>query len=132
MASSFLDIKEILNDYCEEIQENMEEVAKRITKNGKDELKKTSPVNKTNSKTKGEYKKGWVVSTHKSRNSIHCVIHNKKYWQLTHLLENPHSIKNQYGDTGKKTTPQVHITPVDEKCVKEYEQAVHNLIRSTK
>lgn len=131
MASSFLDVKDILNDYCEEIQDGLIAEAQKQSKGAKDELRQISPVNKTNSKTKGDYRKGWVVSTKKSNGAIHCVVHNKTNWQLTHLLENPHAIRNQYGSYGT-SKPKVHITPVADKYAKEFEQAVQNLIRSTK
>ena len=119
MPSGVLDIREILNDYSLDIQEAITEEAQLVAKKGVAELKNTSP------KRTGKYHKGWRTKTDKGRGFVDCVIHNATDWQLTHLLEKPHALRN--GGTSK---PQVHIAPVEERIVKEYEQSVENIIKN--
>ena len=44
----------------------------------------------------GTYRKGWTSSVKRDETGINCVVHNRLY-QLTHLLNNGHGIKNQTG-----------------------------------
>lgn len=123
MANSILDINKILNDYSLDIQEAIQEDAIKVSKSGVDTLKNTSP------KRTGKYRKGWKVKTTKGNGFIQCEIHNSTNWQLTHLLEKPHVIKNKYGTWGT-SKPKVHIKPVEETCIKEFERDVENIIKN--
>ena len=117
--NSILDINSILNEYSDEIQTNIAETAQKVAKKGCNELKTTSP------KRTGSYSKGWRVRTEKRKGEIECVIYNATNWQLTHLLEKPHLLRN-----GKLSTPKVHIYPVEQKCIKEYETEVERIIKN--
>lgn len=116
---SILDISEILNDYSNDIQNGISLTAQEEANKGKNELKITSP------KRTGNYNKGWRVNTSKGRGSINCIIHNATRYNLTHLLEKPHAKRG-----GGVTTPKVHIRPVEEKIVKEYETKVERIIKN--
>lgn len=116
---SILDVIDILNDYSSDIQEGIQESAQNVSKKGVAELKNTSP------KRTGKYRKGWRVQTSKGKGYIDCIIHNGTSWQLTHLLEKPHAKRN-----GGTTKPKVHIKPVEEKCIKEYEKDVEKVIKN--
>lgn len=118
-SNSILDIKDILNDYSDEIQEAITQEAIKVAKDGAKELKSTSP------KKTGSYRKGWRVKTVKRKGYVECVIHNATDYQLTHLLEKPHATRN-----GGKTTPKVHIKPVEEKCIKTYEKSIERIIKN--
>lgn len=122
-SNSILDIKEILTDYSTDIQEAITEEAQSIAKKGVAELKITSP------KKTGSYQKGWRVKTEKGKGYVNCTIHNATDYQLTHLLERPHVIKNQYGEWGT-TKPKEHIAPVEQKYVKEYQSNVEKIIKN--
>lgn len=119
MTKGILEINDILNEYSSDIQEAIGESAISIAKSGADRLKQTSP------KRTGQYSKGWRVSTTKGRGFVDCVIHNATNYQLTHLLEKPHAKRN-----GGLTTPKVHIAPVEETCIKEYQASVENIIKN--
>jgi len=121
--SSILDIKEILNDYSSDIQDAITEEAQIVAKKGADTLKNTSPKNT------GKYKKGWRVKTLKGRGYVECTIHNATSYQLTHLLERPHVIRNGNGTFGI-STPKVHIAPVNDSCINEYEREVERIIKN--
>ena len=116
---SILDIKDILNEYSVDIQENIVKVAENVAKKGADKLKQTSP------KRTGKYSKGWRVKTAKGRGEVSSTIYNATNWQLTHLLEKPHLLRN-----GRLSTPKVHIYPVEQQCIKEYETEVEKVIKN--
>ena len=120
MASKgILEITDILDEYSSDIQEAITESAIKVAKQGANELKANSPE-----KT-GGYKKGWRVKTTKGKGFVSCVVHNATDYQLTHLLEKPHLKRN-----GGLTTPKVHIAPVEEKSIKQYEQEVINAVEN--
>lgn len=114
-----LEVKDILDEYSSDIQEGISQEAQNVAKKGASELKNTSP------KKTGSYRKGWRVKTTKGKNQISCIIHNATDYQLTHLLEKPHALRN-----GASSRPQVHIKPVEEQCIKEYERDVEKIIKN--
>ena len=116
---NILDIKEILNDYSLDIQDAITQEAQNVAKKGVAELKNTSP------KRTGKYRKGWRVKTDKGKGFVECTIHNATSWQLTHLLEKPHALRG-----GGFSRPQVHIAPVEQQCVSEYQKNVENIIKN--
>lgn len=116
---SILDVNSILNEYVSDIQEGISQEAQNVSKKGANELKNTSP------KKTGSYRKGWRVKTIKSKGEIECIIHNATDYQLTHLLEKPHALKN-----GASSRPQVHIKPVEVQCINEYERNVDKIIKN--
>ena len=118
-VEGILKINEILNEYSLEIQEMIETESKAIAKEGALKLKSTSP------KLTGDYAKGWRVKTEKGKGWISNIIHNATDYQLTHLLEKPHLLRN-----GRLSTPKVHISPVEQECTKEYEQKVEQDIKN--
>ena len=116
---SILDITEILNDYSEEIQESISKTAEEKSIEARNELREVSP------KRTGDYRKGWRVKVIRGRDWIDCIVHNATNYQLTHLLEKPHAKRN-----GGVTTPKVHIKPVEEQIVKEYENEIQTIIKN--
>ena len=124
---SLIVIKDILEDYSDDIQEGISKDAQEVAKKGVQELRATSPKRKGG---KGEYSKGWKVNTDKSRDSISCIIHNSTNYQLTHLLEKGHRIINRKGEYKGDVKAYVHIAPVEEKCINEYQKAVESTIKN--
>lgn len=117
-----LDIKEILEDYSQDIQDGITKEAIEVAKKGKQELKQKSPE-----KT-GDYKKGWTVSTIKGKGYVRCTLHNKTDYQLTHLLEKPHKDR-----TGTKTIyPKSMgiIYSVEQDCIREYKSGSERIIKN--
>ena len=66
-------------------------------------LKSTSP------KRSGSYASGWTVK----KEGDDYIVHNKTDYQLTHLLENGHVIRNAKGEYGR-TKAHKHIEPVEQ------------------
>lgn len=114
-----LEIVDILNEYSQDIQNGITEEAQKVAKKGVAELKNTSP------KRTGSYRKGWRVKTDKGKGFVECIVHNATDYQLTHLLEKPHALRN-----GRVSKPQVHISPVEQQCVSEYETNVEKIIKN--
>ena len=124
------DMSKVLNDflmnYCEDIQEDVEECVDKITKEARDELKETSPRGKGN--RANPYHTGWSVKLQKKgKNQYHKVVWNKTNYQLTHLLEFGHSTRN-----GGFTKAIPHIRPIEEKYNVEFVDLVEQKIRRTK
>lgn len=125
MANSILDLKEILGEYSKEIDECMYEEAKTIAKDGVNKLKATSPINKKRTKNRGRYRRGWTMTIEKGFGVVEATIHNKTDYQLTHLLEKPHLKRN-----GGYTTPIVHIEPVEQECIQDFERKLVERIKN--
>ena len=123
--NSIIDIQEILGEYSKELDDTLFEQAKEIAKEGVQELKQTSPVNKKNTSHRGRYKRGWRMDIEKGFGTVEATIYNKTDYQLTHLLEKPHMSRN-----GGIVQPKVHIAPVEEKCIKEFEQKLTRKIEA--
>lgn len=118
-TSSLIDIQKILGTYSKELDDALYEEAQRIAKEGVQELKNTSPINQKNTTNKGRYKRGWRMEIEKGFGTVQATIYNKTDYQLTHLLEKPHLLRN-----GQVSIPKVHIKPVEEKCIREFEEKI--------
>ena len=112
-------IKDILNEYSKDIQEGITEAAMQVAENGKNKLRVTSP------KKTGSYSKGWRVDKKVGNGYVHATIYNATDWQLTHLLEKSHALRN-----GKKSTPIVHIEPVEQECIQAFQKDVEQVIKN--
>lgn len=114
MAQSIeLQMDRILSDYSKDVIRETDEAFDTVAKECVKKLKSSSP------KRKGKYARGWTKTTEKGgglkTNTV--VVHNKVY-QLTHLLENGHIIRNAKGTYGRVSGIK-HIAPVEEWAVEE-------------
>ena len=109
-------LQNILDDYVEKVDETTDECMESVSKETVEELKNTSPTSKGHTK----YARSWTVT----KKGHQYIVHNKKHYRLTHLLEKSHVIANQYGEYGR-TEPQKHIEPAEDhaqaKLIKELE-----------
>lgn len=121
------EIKTILDEYELEVIDDVDKAALATAKLGVKELKEKSP--KSNRANGGAYAKSWGYTKEKMPfGYTSYVIRNRKHYQLTHLLENGHLIKNQYGSYGR-TKPIPHIKPVE---IIVQENFLDNLIKRLK
>lgn len=102
-------MKELLDEVDKDVQKSAEKNINLVAKESVAKLKNTSPV-----KT-GSYAKGWGT---KKQGDMDVVVHNRTDYQLTHLLENGHVIRNKKGTYGR-TRGIKHIAPVEEWAVDE-------------
>ena len=124
-SGDFTPIFDMLTGYCDEVQDLIQDEAKKVAKEAQKQLKEKSPTNKKNTSTKGRYKKGWRIKNESGKGFVKIIIHNATDYQLTHLLEKPHALRN-----GTSSTPIVHIKPVEEYVVSEYQKRVEDGIKN--
>ena len=94
----------ILDDYKDEVRDVTNSSINRVSKESVQKLRNGSPE-----KT-GDYSKGWrTKKVAKNSSGIDdVVVHNATDYQLTHLLENGHIVRNKYGTYGR-TNGDHHI-----------------------
>lgn len=102
-----IQMEKILEQYSKEVKDVTDKSIEKVSKESVQKLKNTSP------KRTGKYARSWTKKKVKGRNGIDEVtVHNKRY-QLTHLLENGHIVRNSKGTYGR-TNGIKHIKPVEE------------------
>lgn len=108
-GSISVQMKELLDEINQEIQESAENEIKAVAKESVQKLRNTSPTKS------GSYAKGWTT---KQDGKMGVIVHNKTDYQLTHLLENGHVIKNKKGTYGRAPAHK-HIKPVEDWAIDE-------------
>lgn len=98
-------VEEILEDYRRDVAEVTAKSMNGVARASVNKLRSSSPVGYT-----GKYAKGWQV---KKLDKMTQVVHNATAYQLTHLLENGHVVRNAKGTYGR-TNGIKHIKPVEE------------------
>lgn len=104
-------LEKALTEYTGEVENTVAAACSMAGKKCKRDIVAGSPVQT------GRYKKGWVVRNEWRKGLTSTIVHNKTDYQLTHLLEKPHVIKNQFGQYGR-TTLKPHIAPAAEEAEK--------------
>lgn len=103
-GSVAVQMKEVLDEVNKEVEQSAKRNIQTVAKESVQKLKNTSP------RKTGSYEKGWAV---KKNGDMDVTVHNKTDYQLTHLLENGHIIRNKKGTYGR-TSGIKHIKPVEE------------------
>ena len=111
-------MSEILNEVSVTANKAIEKAVDSIPKKAGKKLRAVSPKNR------GKYAKGW---TSKKLSEKSAVVYNSTEPGLTHLLENGHVIKNQYGEFGRYNGEK-HIKQVADEYAKEFIDEVENAI----
>lgn len=109
-------VSKVLEQYQGATYDVVKKAVDKASKEAVSELKAESP-NRT-----GAYSRGWSVKLDsKGKKWAYMkIVCNKDRYRLTHLLEKSHRLRN-----GRKSRPQPHIAPVEQK-------AVENLIKYIK
>lgn len=109
-------VDKILQEYGEDVQENLTEIVKAITKKGAQTLKGAArgAVGGT-----GKYASGWTSQAETGRVSAQGTIYNGRLPGLPHLLEHGHANRG-----GGRTAGRPHIAKVEEALIKEFESKV--------
>jgi len=122
-SSITVQMDKILDSYSREVQEATNKAIDSVAKESASKLRDTSP------KKSGEYAKGWKVKKERGRDGLQTVtVHNKTNYQLTHLLENGHVVRNKKGTYGR-TRPIKHIAPVEEWAVDELPREIEERLK---
>lgn len=105
------ELNKILDEFKEELDQDVDKAALATTKIAVKELKAKSPRSKR--AKGGAYAESWSYRKEPMPfGHTSYTVYNRKHYRLTHLLENGHMIKNQYGSYGR-TRPIPHIKPVE-------------------
>ena len=100
---------ELLDEVNKDIEKSAKTNIQTVAKESVQKLKNTSPVKS------GSYAKGWAV---KKQGDMDVIVHNRTDYQLTHLLENGHIVRNKKGTFGRAPAHK-HIAPVEEWAIDE-------------
>ena len=115
--------KEVMRGLDEYADVTTEQVKKAVRKAGntvRKEIQQNAPKNT------GDYAKSWVVKkVRESSHTLELVVHSKNRYQLTHLLEFGHCLRN-----GGRTRAMPHIAPAEEKGIEQLEKMIDRDIRN--
>ncbi len=113
--------------YIDEIVEKVEDGIEQIASECKDEVKALSPVAAFRGKRKGRrYKNGWSVTVKRTRGSFSCTVHNASY-QLVHLLELGHMIKDGTGRVRGQAMPITHVATAEKHAEEKIDKLIGDL-----
>lgn len=117
------EIGKILEEYAGDIQKNIPEITQAVGKKGVQAVK-----NSTKKAVNGnKYWKGWTSVSERTRFGAKLTIYNRKLPGLAHLLEHGHANRN-----GGRTPGHVHIEPVEQKLIEEFERKItDDIIRNS-
>jgi len=102
----------IFDEYGDKVRDVTNEAIRKVSRETVRKLKATSPGN-------GKYAGGWKAEQVKAHGDIISVtVYNAKLPGLTHLLENGHVVRNQYGEYGR-VEGRSRIKPVEEEETEE-------------
>lgn len=115
------EVRKILDEYTVELKRAANDAMDEIAKEAVQTLKNTSPKRKSRGK---HYANGWAIQRARGDLGINRVqIYNKSKPQLTHLLENGHTIENAYGAYGRFNGIK-HIEPVHQWIAEELPERI--------
>ncbi len=108
MASA---VMESLTEYADLAADEMKKAVQTAGKTVKKEIEATAP------KDTGAYAKSWAVKKVKETSqSMEVVVYSKTKYQLAHLLEHGHALRN-----GGRSKAYPHIAPAEEKGLEKLE-----------
>lgn len=113
MDDLVIQMADVLDGYEKELDDIVNVTMREVAKETAKKLKETSPK----SAGGGEYADGWTVKNEAADKTY--IVYNKDKPSLTHLLENGHLIRNQYGTWTRKgggntVEGRKHIKPAEE------------------
>ncbi len=121
-------MKKILKEYGQEVEQFMQEEAEGTIRNAVQKLKQKKRF-AAGSNAKGEYARGWSSTIVHSRMGIKAVAFNKKHAQLTHLLENGHVSKNGTGRVYGEVRAYPHIAQINDEAQEEFVKGIERRIQ---
>ena len=91
----------VLAEFNEILDDGLGAAIHEVGKSTRTDLRSNSP------KDTGAYSRSWGCDFSDKEGHHEAVVANRKHWQKTHLLEDGHDAKNQYGG------PYGHVDPAD-------------------
>lgn len=112
-------VREILDEYGDNIRSDLQEAVKKVTKAGVTAVKGESRAKFGGT---GKYAKGWTSTMETGRISAQGTIYNN-IPGLPHLLENGHAKRG-----GGRVPGRAHIAPVENQIVEQFQKEVERRI----
>lgn len=120
------EIQKQLSEYSQDITNGLNEAFKGLADEGVKALQNTKPYHDRT----GRYAKGFAVTQRKNATSVagaeSYTIHNKKHYQITHLLEHGHLTRK-----GTRTAAFKHWEIALDNIDKAAEKAIEKVVRNT-
>lgn len=125
-ANLVAEVTAALEDYSRDVQKALDESAKEAAELTQKQLKQNSPKDKRKG---GKYARGWRVKKQESgAGLVSYVVYNGARPGLTHVLENGHIARNQYGTYGRvRAIP--HIGPAADAGIQRFELSCRARLR---
>lgn len=112
-------IMEGLEEYADYAAGTMKKSVRKVAKTVKEDIKADAPVGLT-----GRYKESWAVKTRlETSQSLSLTVHSKDRYQLAHLLEKGHALRN-----GGRARAYPHIAPAEEKGAEQLVDEIKNAL----
>lgn len=109
-----------LDDYAEVTTEQVKKAVRKSGNTVRHEIQENAP------KHTGDYAKSWATKkVRESSHKLELVVHSKNRYQLTHLLEFGHALRN-----GGRTRAIPHIAPAEEKGIEQLKKMIERDIRN--
>lgn len=122
--STAVAIAEDLAQYSAVVGDGIKTAVDSASKGAKKELSKTSPIN-PRSHGRTHYRTLWRTKTaFENRLQKRNTVYNEDY-RLPHLLEKSHQTRS-----GKRSKPQAHIAPAEERAIKAMTQDIERVIQN--
>lgn len=110
-----------LSLYSDVVKEQIEEIEERVAKMAVKKLRVAGGFE--NHRSSKGYRKGWRAK----KQNRGWVVYNATNYQLTHLLEKGHALRNGGRTVGSaKAFP--HIKPVEQNIIKEFEKEIREVL----
>ncbi len=109
-----------LDEYADVTTEQVKKAVRKAGNTVRREIQENAPKNT------GDYAKSWAVKkVRESSHTLELVVHSKNSYQLTHLLEFGHALRN-----GGRTRAMPHIAPAEEKGIEQLEKTIDRSLRN--
>ena len=108
-------VKELLDQYNRDFAELVQKASKEAADETARDIRESASAMFGN----GRYAKGWKAT----KKDGGWIVHNATDYQLTHLLENGHVIRNKYGEYGRAPAYK-HIGPAEQRGIVKFENLI--------
>jgi len=113
-------VMEGLREYAALATDDMKKAVQEAGKTVKQEISATAP------RDTGAYAKSWAIkSVKETSDSLEVVVHSRKRYRLTHLLEHGHAKRG-----GGRVAGRPHIAPAEQKGIEQLEREIERSLRN--